>query len=175
MSTELSFTLRDENADDVDAITALTLAAFTGHPYSRQTEPLIVRSLRTAGALRLSLVASLEGELIGHAAFSPVAIDGRTGGWLGLGPLSVAPRWQRRGVGSALVRSGLRRLSERGAAGCVLVGDPAYYGRFGFAPRPGLVLPGVPARHFMALALPGGADALPTGTVAFHAAFAADA
>lgn len=86
----------------------------------------------------------------------------------GLGPVSVMPAHQRMGIGSALVRSGLRRLRERGAAGCVVLGDPAYYGRFGFAPAPGLIYPGPPPDRFMALALQG---VVPIGEVAFHDAF----
>jgi len=173
MSPELIFSLRDEDAADVEAIDALTRAAVADHPFGQQTEHLIVRRRRAADALSLSLVASQDGAPIIHAASPPVGFDGRIGGWLGLGPLSVAPRWQRRGVGSALVRSGLRRLAERGAAGCVVLGDPAYFGRFGFAPQPGSLLPGVPAGHFMALAMPGTADTLPAGTVAYRPAFKA--
>jgi putative acetyltransferase len=79
------------------------------------------------------------------------------------------PSHQRSGIGSALIRSGLRRMGERGTPGCVVLGDPAYYGRFGFAPQAGLVYPGPPADHFMALTLQGPAQA---GEVAYHAAFA---
>src|SRR5690606_20299677 len=111
---------------------ALTAAAFAGVPYASGTEPAIIAALRAAGALRLSLVAAEGQELLGHVAFSPVIIGGRDRGWLGLGPLSVRPDRQRRGIGSALVRTGLERLRRDGAGGCVLLGDPAYYRRFGF-------------------------------------------
>jgi putative acetyltransferase len=164
----LQLVIREEAADDAVAIDQVNLAAFAGHPYSRQTEHLIVRALRAAGALELSLVATVDGDVVGHLAISPVHVGGVEIGWLGLGPLSVMPTRQRSGVGSALVRSGLRRLGERGARGCVVLGDPGYYGRFGFMPLPGLVCAGVPADHFMARVLSGTA---PVGAVRYHAAF----
>jgi putative acetyltransferase len=157
----LHFVVREEASEDVGPIDEVTRAAFRDHPFSRQTEHLIVRGLREAGALPLSLVATLEGRVVGHAAFSQVTIGAQDLSWCGLGPLSVMPAHQRSGIGSALIRSGLRRLS-------VVLGDPAYYGRFGFAPSAGLVYPGPPASHFMALALDG---ALPTGEVRYHPAF----
>jgi len=164
----LQLVVRTEHPDDVAAIDAIVSAAFHDHPFSGQAEHLIVRALREAGALRLSLLATLDGEPIGHLAFSPVHIAGADVSWWGLGPLAVAPAWQRAGVGSALVRSGLRRLSERGVRGCVVLGDPSFYGRFGFAPLPGLIYPGLPAANFMALALDG---VSPVGQVQYAAAF----
>lgn len=169
--TELQFVLREEDANDIAAIEAITKEAFLTHPFSRQTEHLIVRGLRNAGVLALSLVAVTEGDVIGHAAFSPVQIEGAAGVWWGLGPVSVTPALQRRGVGSALVRSGLRRLAERGVAGCVVLGDPSYYGRLGFGPSGDLRYPGPPAEHFMAYAVDG---SLPAGQVRYHAAFDVD-
>jgi len=163
-----SFAVREERPGDVVAIDEVTREAFRDHPFSRQTEHRIVRGLREAGALSLSLVAVRDGLVVGHVAFSPVVIGGLEATWWGLGPLSVAPSVQRIGVGSALVRSGLRRLAERAVAGCVVLGDPRYYGRFGFAPREGLVYPGAPSDHFMALVRSGDA---PVGEVAFHPAF----
>ena len=162
------FTLREGDADDADAIDALNRAAFLGHAFSQQTEHLIVQGLRAAGALRLSLVAVQDGTVIGHAAFSPVDIDGATSGWCALGPLAVAPAHQRQGVGRALVRSGLRRLAAQGAAGCVVLGTPAYYAPLGFGPCPGLLPAGVPAPLFMAQAFDG---AVPRGLVRYHPAF----
>ena len=164
----LHFVIRDETPEDAAAIEAVTRAAFREHPFSQQTEHLIVRGLREAGALRLSLVATLDGEVVAHAAASPVAIGGAAVNWCGLGPVSVGPVWQRRGIGSALVRSALRRLHERGAAGCVVLGDPGYYRRFGFAPQPGLVYPGPPPDHFMAVVLHG---PVASGEVTYHPAF----
>ena len=162
------FVIRAEARGDETAIDLVTQAAFRDHPFSRQTEHRIVRGLREAGALRLSLVATIDGNVVGHIAFSGVTIGGVDLGWWGLGPVSIAPAHQRTGIGSALVRSGLRRLGELGVPGCVVLGDTAYYRRFGFAPHPGLALPGPPPDHFMASALQG---SVPEGEVAYHKAF----
>jgi putative acetyltransferase len=159
----------DERDGDAATIRAVTLAAFADKPYSRQTEAAIVDALRGAGALTVSLVAAEGGEILGHAAFSPVSIDGDAmRGWYGLGPISVRPDRQGGGIGSRLVREGLARLKAMGARGCVLLGDPRYYGRFGFRAYPQLVLPGLPPEYFQALPL--GGD-VPAGTVAYHAGF----
>jgi predicted N-acetyltransferase YhbS len=160
--------IRSETPADADAIDTVTRAAFDGRPYSRQTEHFIVRALRRADALSVSLVAIEAGEVVGHVAASAVRVAGQDRGWFGLGPVSVAPARQRQGIGSALVRAALVRLQASGAAGCMLLGNPAYYGRFGFAPSGALRLPGVPPEDFMSLAwhLPP-----PSGEVAFHPAF----
>jgi putative acetyltransferase len=118
--------------------------------------------------LALSLVATAHGDVIGHVAFSPVSIDGAEGSWWCLGPLSVATAHRRSGVGSSLIRSGLRRLADRRVDGCVVSGDPDYYQRFGFGPSGGLYRPAPPADPFMALAVGG---VLPAGRVEYHAAF----
>ncbi|WP_374432990.1 GNAT family N-acetyltransferase [Inhella sp.] len=162
--------VRAERAGEAEAIGALVSAAFLGHPHSAGTEAAIVRALRAAGALSLSLVAECDERLIGHIAFSPITVEGRAGAWFGLGPLAVAPPCQRQGVGAELVRHGLQQLQERGAAGCVVLGDPAYYGRFGFRAVPGLVYPGPPPELFMALAWKG---PVPQGVVAYHSGFEA--
>lgn len=170
----MTLAIRPEAPADIDAIDRVTRAAFLNHPHSRQTEQFIVLALRAAGALSVSLVAEEDGQLVGHVAFSPVRIDagGReTAGWYGVGPLSVAPARQRQGIGSALMRAGLDRLRALGAQGCVLVGEPVYYRRFGFAADPALTLAEVPPQYFQALVL--GAPA--RGAVTFHPAFAATA
>lgn len=166
--------IRDEAAADRPAVAAVIAAAFRDHPFSRHDEVQILQRLGERGALTLSLVACdpANGDPIGHMAFSPVHINGEDLGWLGLGPLAVRPDRQRLGVGRALVQAGLARLRTAGVAGCVLLGDPAYYARFGFRPEPGLVLPGVPASHFQALRLDA-APALPAGTVSYDEAFGA--
>jgi putative acetyltransferase len=164
--------IRHETASDADIIGVLTTAAFQAAPHASGTEASIVTALRSAGALALSLVAETDEGVVGHVALSPVSISDGTPGWFGLGPISVAPEWQRRGIGATLMREVLRLLRERGAAGCVLLGDPAFYGRFGFRPEPGLVLPDVPAAFFQALAFE---SSVPHGIVAFHEAFDAKA
>ena len=164
--------IRAERPGDEDAIHEVTTAAFLAAPHTSHTEQFIVRELRRARALAVSLVAEIGGRIVGHVAISPVTIDGAACGWFGLGPVSVLPAHQGMGVGSRLVREALARLRTTGARGCVLVGEPAYYGRFGFRAEPALVLPDVPPQYFQALSFV--AD-LPRGIVTFHAAFAAQA
>lgn len=160
-----------ETSGDREAIFALTQAAFKDHPHSQQTEGYIIDALREAGALTLSLVARVDGRVAGHVAFSPVAISDGSADWYGLGPVAVLPELQGRGVGAALIREGLERLKALGAAGCVVLGDPAYYARFGFAQTPGLTYPGLPQEYFMALAYTRPAQ----GQVAYHKGFEATA
>ncbi|MBU1374544.1 MAG: N-acetyltransferase [Alphaproteobacteria bacterium] len=160
--------IRLERPEDAATIRALTDAAFEGMPFSHQTEAKVIDALRAAGALILSLVATEDGETIGHVAFSPVRINGEAGDWYGLGPVSVWPDRQRRGIGQALIREGLQRLRSLGAGGCVLLGAPAYYGRFGFENDPDLYNVGAPSRAFQRLSLDG---SRPSGEVSFHPAF----
>lgn len=161
-------TIRDERPDDAPAIAELTTAAFLTAAHSAGTEAAIVDGLRAAAALTLSLVAEEDGVLVGHAAFSPVVLGGREGRWYGLGPLSVLPARQRSGIGSSLVGAGLDRLRGLGAAGAVLVGDPAFYGRLGFHAAEGLVCEGVPDRFVLARAF---GDEPARGAIGFHPAF----
>jgi putative acetyltransferase len=163
--------VRSETDADVRAITEVTVAAFKTLAVSNQTEQYIIAALRAAGALTLSLVAEMEGRVIGHIAFSPVSISDGTRNWYGLGPVSVLPAYQRQGVGKALIREGLARLKAMNAQGCCLVGHPDYYRKFGFINMPGLVLEGVPQEVFFGLSFDGHA---PQGTVAFHEGFKAD-
>lgn len=163
--------VRSETAADVDAISEVTAAAFKTLEISNHTEQFIIAALRAAGALTLSLVAEVEGRVIGHIAFSPVTISDGTRNWYGLGPVSVLPAYQRQGVGKALIREGLARLKAVNAQGCCLVGHPDYYRKFGFVNMPGLVLDGVPPEVFFALSFDGRA---PQGSVAFDEAFKAD-
>jgi putative acetyltransferase len=166
-----AFAIRDEQARDTAAIRAVTLAAFANMPYSQQTEAAIVDALRAAGALSASLVAVEGDDVVGHVAFSPVSIDGAPApGWYGVGPLSVRPERQRTGVGSALMREGIARLRALGGKGCVVVGDPAYYERFGFRAKPALTVPDVPPKYVRFLDLEA---EWPAGVVAFHPGFAA--
>lgn len=143
--------IRKETPKDIDAIREVVSAAFANHPHSNQTEHLLVDRLRETGALRISLVAEIEGKVVGHIAFSPVAIAGHLCDWYGLGPVAVLPELQREGIGSLLINAGISRLHELGAKGCVLLGEPEYYQRFGFRVRDGLTLPGVPPEYFLAL------------------------
>lgn len=160
--------IRPERPGDEAAIAEAIEAAFLLAEHRDGTEAQIVERLREAGALILSQVAVEQGSIVGHVAFSPVTIDGEDRQWFGLGPVAVHPDRQGMGIGSALIRCGLDRLRELGAAGCVLVGEPEFYCRFGFVADDRLVYPGLPAEFFQALSFSG---ALPTGTVAYHPAF----
>ena len=160
--------IRDETAADVAAIEGVTIAAFLHAPHTSHTEQFIVDALRKAGQLAVSLVANVDGALVGHVAISPVSISDGAAGWYGLGPISVAPEYQRRGIGSRLMREALRVLREHGASGCVVLGEPGYYSRFGFRVDPNLSLPGVPVEYFQAVSF----GALhPRGIVSYHSAF----
>lgn len=163
-------TIRPENLGDVEAISGITELAFRSHPYSNHTEPFIIDELRRSGGLSLSLVAEMDQQVVGHIAFSPVEISDGSRNWYTLGPVSVTPELQRQGIGQALVKTGLAELRTRGAEGCVLVGEPGFYGRFGFRNRPECTLDGVPQEFFLSLTL---GKHSPTGKVKHHAAFSA--
>lgn len=160
--------IRDERPGDAAVIREVTEAAFAEKHYSSHTEARIIDALREAEALTLSLVALRDGAVIGHIAFSPVRIDGQAGDWYGLGPVSVMPDLQGLGIGAALIREGLERLTDIGARGCVLLGDPRYYGRFGFVHDPALTYRGGPPQAFQRLILD---MRPPRGEVTYHPAF----
>lgn len=148
----------------------MTIAAFQNAAHTSHTEQFIVAALREAGQLSVSLVADDSGAVIGHVAVSPVTISSGTVGWFGLGPISVAPAYQGLGVGTQLMEQAIAELRVIGASGCVLLGEPGYYSRFGFKAEPSLVLPEVPPEYFQAVLLSG---SLPSGVVSYHESFAA--
>ena len=164
----MNITIRNESSDDIDAITALTAAAFEHEEHSSHTESFIINALRRNKQLTVSLVAVENDEIVGHVAISPVRISSGATGWYGLGPISVRPDRQKKGIGSALMNAALAELKRLGGAGCVLLGDPGYYRRFGFKVQPGLTLEGVPPEYFQALSLDG---VFPRGGVQYQAAF----
>jgi putative acetyltransferase len=160
---------RRPTAADAEAIAALVTEAF-----GRDDEATLVERLRAAGRLCCELVVEADSGIVGHIAFSPVRIDndGGEGRWWGLAPLAVAPAQQRRGLGGELVRAGLEAARRAGATLVVVLGEPAYYGRFGFAPAGRLGLACVypaPPDYFMACRPV--AACLPSGTVHYDAAF----
>jgi putative acetyltransferase len=128
-----------------------------------------VDALRARGALALSLVAEHEGRVVGHIAFSPATADGQPSRWFALGPVSVEPSLHKLGLGAQLIDTGLHVLRERGAAGCVLIGDPAYYARFGFVLRPEMAPPGQPNEIFQVRHL--GASPREAPVIDFHPVF----
>jgi len=163
--------IRNETEADVGAITEVTIAAFKTLEISNHTEQFIIAALRKANSLTVSLVAEVDGRVVGYIAFSPVTISDGTKNWYGLGPVSVLPGYQRQGIGKALIREGLSHLKEMHAKGCCLVGHPDYYRKFGFKNVSGLVYEGVPSEFFFALSFDG---QIPQGNVTFHKAFKAD-
>jgi putative acetyltransferase len=163
--------IRSETDADTGAITEVTVAAFKTLEISNHTEQFIVEALRAAKALAVSLVAEVDGRVIGHIAFSPLTISDGTRNWYGLGPVSVLPEYQRQGIGKTLIREGLARLKDMDAQGCCLVGHPDYYKKFGFKNVPELVHEGVPQEFFFALSFDGH---IPQGTVTFHDGFKTD-
>jgi putative acetyltransferase len=129
--------------------------------------------MRTDPVIRsetVSLVADIDGRVVGHIAFSPVTMSDRSPAWHGLGPVSVLPEHQRQGIGGALIQEGLSRLRALGARGCCLVGHSEYYRRFGFRNVRGLGHEGVPEDVFFAMSFDGH---VPRGVVEFHEAFKA--
>ena len=163
--------LRKETVADVEAITEVTIAAFKNHQISNHTEQFIINALRDANALTISLVAEIDGRVVGHIAFSPVIISDGTKDWYGVGPVSVLPDYQKQGIGKSLINKGLSLLKDMGGKGCALVGDPNYYKRFGFKNYPELIHDGVPQEVFLALPFN---EKVPQGTIVFHEGFLAN-
>ncbi|WP_371379377.1 GNAT family N-acetyltransferase [Thalassotalea aquiviva] len=161
--------IRPECDGDINAIEKVIIEAFKNHPHSNQTEHNIVANLRSDNALSVSLVAEINNEVVGHIAFSKVKVNDEFIGWYGLAPVSVLPEYQNQGVGSQLIFSGLDAIRDLNAKGCVLLGEPQYYNRFGFTAFSGLVFNGVPPEYFLSLVLTGD---VPNGNVEFNKAFA---
>lgn len=158
--------IRNEMASDIPAISRVVTEALRLLAQATGTEARIVEGLRADGALTLSLVAEEAGQVIGYLAASPARV-GPQEGWALIGPLVVLPARHRQGIGSALMAEAIRRLRPtfRGAA---LVGDPGYYGRFGFRAFPGLGIAGIPPEVVQALPFD---DGVPRGELIHHPAF----
>ena len=120
--------IRLEAAADVAGIRAVHVASF---PTAAEAD--LVEALRAAGRLSVSLVAVEDGTIVGHAAISAVTAAGTPPG-AGLAPVAVLPVFRRRGVAAALVEAALACSRELGFSWAVVLGNPAYYGRFGFLP-----------------------------------------
>lgn len=155
--------IRHERPDDAAAIRAVLEAAFPGPEEAR-----LVEELRADGDAAIALVAEAGDAVIGHVMFSPMTGPLRA---LGLGPLAVAPAYRRSGIGGRLIRQGLAEARTAGVQAVFVLGDPAYYRRFGFDPAlaEGFASP-YAGPYLMALAL---ADPLPAkvGRIDYAAAF----
>jgi len=158
--------IRSEIASDISVIGRVVTEALRMLPQSTGTEAAIVERLRAEDGLMLSLIAEEEGEVLGYLAASEASIGGE-GGWGLIGPLAVLPSRHGEGIGSVLMMEALRRL-QGPCRGAVLVGDPAYYGRFGFRTFPGLDVSGCPPEVVQALPFD---ESRPHGEVIHHPAF----
>ena len=160
--------IRPEQPADEQMIHDLTVAAFEPVSYSDGSEASIIAGLREDGDLAVSLVAVEGSNIVGHVAFSPVTVGASSDGWYGLAPVSVCPDRQRKGIGSTLINEGLAILRTRGAKGCALVGDPDYYGRFGFQSDGRVSYKELPARYLQWFPF---GDEAPSGRLRFRPAF----
>ena len=167
-------TIRTEELRDRRAVRALHESAFGG-----SVEADLVEALHRAAAALVALVAELDREVVGHILFSPVALEPATARHLaGLGPMAVAPHVQRRGIGSLLVREGLKRCAAASVDAVVVLGHAEYYPRFGFRPAHQLGLRcdfDAPPEVFMALELEPGSLSDVSGLVRYHDAFRGEA
>jgi putative acetyltransferase len=156
-------TIRPERAGDIEAIVAVVIRAF-----GRDDEARLVTQLRRDGDATISLVAVAGGAVIGHVLLSPMSAPFRA---LGLAPLSIVPEHQKQGVGTALMNAAIAQTRQGGWSAIFVLGDPVYYGRFGFRAdlAAGFSSPYV-GPHFMVLPL---FDRLPaiTGRVDYARAF----
>jgi putative acetyltransferase len=161
--------IREEITEDHDAVRELNRLAFGGND-----EADIVDRLRNAGLVVASLVAIEKDEIMGHILFSELPIETDQGiiGAISLAPMSVHPKYQRQGVGSALVREGLELCRQRGKSIVVVVGHPEYYPRFGFSAELARILQGpFSGDAWMVLELTKGALENVSGTVRYPEAF----
>ncbi len=162
--------VREERPGDREYVRAVNEAAFGG-----PDEADLVRRLYDDGDALLGLVAEVEGQVVGHILFSrlPIETAQGVGSAAALAPLAVLPGWQGQGIGTALVREGLTRCRERGVAAVVVLGDPDYYGRFGFRAEmaSGLQTPWS-GPHLMAVELVPGGLGGGRGVARYPAAFA---
>lgn len=163
--------VRAEGGADVSAVDALVAEAF-----GRREEADLVAAMRYDAKPALSLVGVLEGEVAGHVFASPAAIEGLAASppVAGVGPLAVQPRFQRRGVGSALMHAALEACEPLGWSAVFLLGNPAYYSRFGFelaSPRGIRYKSEIYDAHFQVRELERGCLGGVTGAFVYHEAF----
>lgn len=162
--------IRAEEEKDWAEVHALNVSAF-----ERSAEADLVNALRAEAKPVVSLVAEQAGTVMGHILFSPVILSGHAGlNIMGLAPMAVAPSYQRHGIGSALVRTGLECCRALGVGAVVVLGHPKYYPRFGFLPSVRFGIGSeynVPEENFMVAELEPGFLCGASGTIQYHAAF----
>ncbi len=160
----------DETPADFQAVRRINEAAF-----DTRAEAELVEVLRERAKPLISLVAEDEGAIVGHILFTPVTVEDCESCLFGLAPMAVDPARQRSGIGSRLVREGLSRCEQVGAAGVVVLGHPGYYPRFGFRPASAFGIASeyaVPDAAFMALELADSSLERVSGVARYHPAFA---
>ena len=161
-------TLRQETVDDIPGIRKVVYAAF-----GRAGEADLVDALRASGSLVLSAVATIDDRIVGHVGYSPMVI-GEQHEAVALAPVAVSPECQRQGIGAALVRWSLEECRRMGHRLVIVLGEPEYYGRFGFTPAAtcGIECPfPAPSEAFMMLELAPGAARDVCGVVRYRPEF----
>jgi putative acetyltransferase len=162
--------IRVETKKDREAVTSLNLAAF-----ETRAEADLVDALRVQALPIVSLVAEIDGDVVGHILFSPVTLEEHPELLImGLAPMAVDAGYQRMGIGGALVREGLAQCREVGACAVVVLGHPTYYPRFGFKPSSKFGIGceyDVPEDVFMMQEMQSGSLNGKSGIVRYHAAF----
>jgi putative acetyltransferase len=162
--------IRPEQDADKNAVYAVNAAAFPGND-----EAELVNTLREAAQPLISLVAEDKGCVVGHILFTPVSLDDDDSLTLmGLAPMAVLPKYQKQGIGTALVETGLTNCERLGAGAVVVLGHPEYYSRFGFVPALSFGIKSeydVPAEVFMIKELQADYLADKNGTIVYHNAF----
>jgi putative acetyltransferase len=162
--------IRPENTGDFDMVRKVNIKAF-----GQESEADLVDALRKSGIPLISLVTEEDNKITGHIIFSPVTIDGCASiSIAGLAPMAVLPEFQRKGIGSMLVKEGLKQCKQAGYSAVVVLGHPEYYPRFGFVPSSTYNIKSeydVPENVFMILELPEGALKGCHGTAKYHENF----
>lgn len=163
--------IREELPSDIEQVWQVNTDAF-----ETDTEARLVNALRSSGCEYISLVAEIDGEVIGHIMFTPVRLTGNenTLKIMGLAPMAVSNKYQNKGVGSELVKAGLTRCRDLGYDAVVVLGHPGYYPKFGFKPSVHYNIKSeydVPDDTFMILELTPGSLDQHQGIIKYHEAF----
>lgn len=160
--------IRPEKPGDEPAVHEVNRLAF-----ERDDEAKLVDALRHEGYARLSLVAEEDGEIVGHALFSEVSAEGASKS-LALAPVAVVPARQREGIGSSLIRAGIKACADEGFDAVFLLGEPGFHSRFGFSAEKAksFAVP-YPKEYFMALELADGSLDGASGSIEYPPPFGA--